>query len=228
MNFDPWGRGPDTSHVPTYRQLLLDAATNGRCPVWIAGPGRTDPPDDPASALTDLETRDVSQILAGGWPGGCPCCDERLDPFRDGFPGLLPRPAVDTDVAIWHAARVADDQPFLGEPTLVAASRPADVPAVIGWMGSYNSWQDTVGMSAVLRSWEERFGALLYCVNASTLELAVAAPPRTGEECLRVAAEHIAFCIDAFDTYTGQITTDTLREYARRLRDAPEWRFWWD
>lgn len=220
-NLIPW---PTDS---TYHRLLADAAATGRCPAWIADHGRTDPPADPGAALAELAVRDASQVLDARWPGGCPCRDERLDPFRSGFPGLLLRPTVAPEDAIRHAARVAD-QPWLGEPDVVEAARPADVPAVIGWMGSYNCWRDTIGMSAVLRSWEERFGALLFRVNTSRLELAVAAPPTTEDECLRVAAEHIAFCWDAFDTYTGQVTTDTLREYAQRLRNAPLWRFWWD
>jgi uncharacterized protein DUF4253 len=56
----------------------------------------------------------------------------------------------------------------------------------------------------------------------------VAAPSISEDESLHVAAEHIAFCWDAFETYTGQMSTDTLRRYARRLQGAPRWRFWWD
>jgi len=213
---------------PTYHHLLATAATTGRCPVWVLD-DRTDPPADRAAINAELDTRDPNDVLSARWPGGgCPCCDERLDPFRDGFPGLLQRPAVAPEEASVHAAHVVAGTPYLAEPDLVDARRPADVPAVVGWMGSYNCWQDTVGMSAVLRSWETRFGAVLYRMTNSTLELAVAAPPVTEEECLHVAAEHIAFCWDAFETYTGQMSTDTLRQYARRLRGTSRWRFWWD
>jgi uncharacterized protein DUF4253 len=213
---------------PTYHRLLAAAPTTGRCPVWVDG-DRTDPPSDRAAVLADLDTRDASEVLSARWPGGgCTCCDDRLDPFRDGFPGLLDRPAVASEEATVHAAHVVAGTPYLGDADLVEVARPADVPAVIGWMGSYNCWQDIVGMSAVLRSWECRFGAVLYRLNRSTLELAVAAPPIREDECLHVAAEHIAFCWDAFETYTGQMSTDTLRQYARRLQGTPRWRFWWD
>jgi hypothetical protein len=29
-------------------------------------------------------------------------------------------------------------------------------------------------------------------------------------------------------SYTGQINTDTLKDYAQRLEGALQWRFWWD
>jgi hypothetical protein len=49
-------------------------------------------------------------------------------------------------------------------------------------------------ISAVLRSWEERFSAVVYEVEPDLVMLAVGAPPTTGEHALRVAAEHMAFC----------------------------------
>lgn len=213
------------SAASPYHRLLADAASTGRCPVWVVD-GGTDPPADRLAMLAELDGRDPSIVLTARWPGGGP--DDLLDPFRDGFPGLLPRPAVAAEEATVHAAYVVAETPYLAEPDLVEAVRPADVPAVIGWTGSYNCWQDTVGMSAVLRSWECRFGAVLYRLTNSTLELAVAAPPVTEDESLHVAAEHIAFCWDAFETYTGQASTDTLRQYAQRVRGASRWRFWWD
>ncbi|MFD1531905.1 DUF4253 domain-containing protein [Pseudonocardia aurantiaca] len=117
--------------------------------------------------------------------------------------------------------------PF-AELVVVPVSRPADIPTALGWMGMINARDDVVELSAVLRSWEERFGALLTGMSSSTVELAVGEPPVTEQECLRVAAEHIAFCRDAFETYTGQMYTDSLPEYAARLRGEPRWRFWWD
>lgn len=45
---------------------------------------------------------------------------------------------------------------------VVNADRPADIPAVVGWggIGNYRH-QELPGISAVLRSWEERFRAIL-------------------------------------------------------------------
>jgi Domain of unknown function (DUF4253) len=59
---------------------------------------------------------------------------------------------------------------------------------------------DVVAVSAVLRSWEDRFGATLVGLGHASLELSVAAPPWEPTECLAIAAEHYAFCDD---TYRG-------------------------
>lgn len=212
-----------------YGQLLTDLATTGRCPVWLTGYAveSLDPRWEPQRALADLETRDPASLLAKRYPGPCRYDDGCMDPFTD-FPGLLPRAPVARDDAIRHAIAQVRKGRVLGDLAVVRAARPADVPAVTGWHGMINSWDDTVGVSAVLRSWEERFGALLTRLDRATLHLAVAAPPRTEQECLAVAAEHIAFCIDAFETYKGQMSTDSLARYARRLLAKPTWHFWWD
>jgi uncharacterized protein DUF4253 len=64
---------------------------------------------------------------------------------------------------------------------------------------------------------------VLVRMHPSTLDLAVAAPPWTEEECLRVAAEHFAFTCD-----DDSPTPKTLREYAQGLRGMGRWSFWWD
>ena len=76
-----------------------------------------------------------------------------------------------------------------------------------------NSWDDVAEVSAVLRSWEDRFGAVLVRMHLSVLELAVAAPPWTVDDCVRVAAEHFAFTCD-----DDSPTPKTLRQYAQGLR----------
>ena len=107
--------------------------------------------------------------------------------------------------------------PFGAGQAFVRVTRPADVPAAIGWACA---GPDPVGISAVLRSWEERFGALLVGITADELRLVVAAPPSTHHECVALAAEHVALCRDI-------LATDTLRGYARCLRDAHGWRLRW-
>jgi hypothetical protein len=214
---------------PAYRRLLAAAPTTLHSPVWITGYGTEslDPRWSAEAALAELESRDAAEVLTGRWPGACACPEDCMAPFADGFPGLLPRPPVPAEDVIEAAVALADTD-FVGDLAVVPVSRPADIPAATGWTGMINSWDDAVGASAVLRSWEERFGAVLVRMDRGSLYLGVAAPPTTREDCLRVAAEHIAFCWDAFETYTGQMSTDTLRRYALRLRGANRWRFWWD
>ena len=106
---------------------------------------------------------------------------------------------------------------------LVLANRPADVPAVVGWDGAVNYVGTPAPLSAVLRSWEDRFGARLLCLGFDTIDLLVARPVASKDEAFAVAAEHLGFCAD--NVYQG---AGTLSRYAACLPGAAIWSFWWD
>jgi hypothetical protein len=72
--------------------------------------------------LAELDARDAGEVFA-----------EQANPFRDGFPGLLARPHVDRDVAIWHAAHAATRPSAWGEPDLVPAATSANGSWVVTW-----------------------------------------------------------------------------------------------
>jgi hypothetical protein len=221
------------SHAPLddlglYRGLLLEAPSTGCCPVLLAGNALATLQENwnPAPALAELEQRDAAAVLADRYPDGCLFHADCLKPFGTAFPGLAP--ATPTRALLRPAEIVetaAEEAAFPGASLLglVPVARPADIPAAIGWFGMCNSWDDVVGLSAVLRSWEDRFGAVLVRMNSATLELAVAAPPWERSECLAIAAEHFAFCDDTFHGNPG-----TLRDYANLLRGNTRWSFWWD
>lgn len=108
---------------------------------------------------------------------------------------------------------------------LVPARRSADIPAAIGWMGPANHENDTGRLSAVLRSWEDRFGIRTVALGFDTLLVSVAAPPTTLADAEALAAEHFAFCPDNI----WQGTDSTPRAYAEnQLLNQPAWHFWWD
>jgi len=207
-----------------YRRLLLDAPSAGRCPVLLLADAlavrRRD--GDPARVLAELDRRDAAAVLAAGYPNGCVYHSGCLEPFGSSFPGLAPatpglallRPDEIVEAAVEEAPLAGD--PLLG---LAPVARPADIPVAMGWDGA---GVDVVGLSAVLRSWEDRFGALLVAIGRASLELSVASPPWERSECLAIAAEHYAFCDD---TYTGN--PGTLRDYANLLRGSARWSFWW-
>jgi hypothetical protein len=221
------------SHAPLddlglYRRLLLDAPSARRCPVLLSGHALASLRGgwNPASILAELERRDAGAVLAERYPTGCVYHPDCLAPFGGAFPGLAaptPTRALLTPAEVVESAVEEADVP--GEPLLglVPVSRPADVPAAVGWFGMANAWDDVVAVSAVLRSWEDRFGAVLVRMGRATLELSVAAPPWERSECLAIAAEHYAFCDD---TYKGN--PGTLRDYANLLRGNTRWSFWWD
>ncbi|NHA68184.1 DUF4253 domain-containing protein [Phycicoccus flavus] len=104
---------------------------------------------------------------------------------------------------------------------LVPVTRPADGPAAVGWMGPANHDLEGAEVSAVLRSWEDRFGAVLVGLGWDTLLVAL---PRALDEqdVPGVAAEHHAVCPDVVEQGVG-----TLEAYLPEVR-RPLWAFWWD
>ena len=101
-------------------------------------------------------------------------------------------------------------------------TRPADVPAAIGWVGACNVGLMGGQISAVLRSWEDRFGALLMQMSFDTMSLQIAQSPPAEDELTVLGHEHALFCPD-------NITqgTDTLEAYLPQL-SGKGWNFWWD
>jgi hypothetical protein len=143
------------------------------------------------------------------------------------FGVLCPGPAepgelqADPDeVADWYAGLVASRGTPLG---LAAVSRGADALAVMGWQGAlhHNEWM--VPMAAVVRSWEDRFGARVVGMGFNTLDLSVAAPPVDHDHAVHVAAEHWAFCPDNIVQGAGDLTG-----YAEQILGRHAWSFWWD
>jgi hypothetical protein len=84
--------------------------------------------------------------------------------------------------------------------------------------------KNAVWVGAVLRSFEDRFGATLLKLGpGAELLLLVGRPPRTLEHATQIAAEHSVFC----DECAGQ-GLRYVPEIARALVGAPIWTFWWD
>ncbi|GAA3096104.1 DUF4253 domain-containing protein [Streptomyces echinatus] len=217
----------------TWKALGAPAARAGLLPVlvdtavgledWALLPGETSYPGD----------HDAEDVLAEYWEeetedGGAA---EEIEPFGDEWPGLAPAPAALSVAPDTRAAQVADA--LCGDPesgierahlALVPARRSADIPAAIGWAGPVNYEPDVARVSAVLRSWEDRFGIRVVALGPDTLVLSVAAPPATQEDAEAVAAEHFAFCPDSI----LQGEEDTLRGYAKTLLGEDTWTFWWD
>jgi hypothetical protein len=142
------------------------------------------------------------------------------------FPGLAPP----SDSSLSSAER---DTALAGRPParigLVPAARPADVLAVVGWTvfddPSYpDGIRNAVWIGAVLRSWEDRFGARLLTVGpGAEIQLLVDRPPRSSAAAPQIAAEHCAFC----DECAG-LGLSSVPRVSAAILDAPIWTFWWD
>ncbi|MCW2917218.1 MAG: hypothetical protein JWN52_5286 [Actinomycetia bacterium] len=149
--------------------------------------------------------------------------DDGVDLPYPSWPGPAARGGslADPDtVAREHVASLGAESVLLG---LVTSARGADTLTACGWNGPCNHTDHTQEISAVLRSWEDRFGVRVVRVGFDTLSLSVAAPPSTIEHARHVAAEHHAFCPD--NIWQGGVT---FEEYAVGLIDSAHWSFWWD
>ncbi|MFG3491812.1 DUF4253 domain-containing protein [Streptomyces sp. NPDC047972] len=218
------GDGP--AGPAAWSALRPAARTAGLLPVLLGGRWALDRWELMPERMSDPADHDAEEVLAGFWDANA--ADEI--PGSAGWPGSAPaqRCEADPDEAAAAVAELLTEPGFWLEdarPALVPARRSADVPAVIGWTGPLNHENDVARLCAVLRSWEDRFGARVVALTFDQLVVSVAAPPVTREDAEAVAAEHFAFCPDTIQ----QGGHTNLRDYAREaLLDSPVWTFWWD
>jgi hypothetical protein len=74
---------------------------------------------------------------------------------------------------------------------LVPVHRPADVIAAVGVIQSEVA--PDADLTAIARSWEERFGAVVTQLGPGAMTMSVAAPPASERQAVALAAEQIAF-----------------------------------
>ena len=177
----------------------------------------------------DVDAIDVRQALEHGWRGWLvpirnpwPPGTGPLAPFGTEFPGLArPQPAQFPAAFTAGAARLG----------LVSCRRPADAVALAGWTGAINV-TGAAQVSAVLRSWEDRLGAVLVGLSFATITLLVTRPPTTDDDALRVAAEVAAFCPDALwqpeALGSSRPRAATLESMSRLLVRERIWHLWFD
>ena len=149
--------------------------------------------------------------------------DAETAPFGRRGPGRAPGAAVPDSadrIAVNLAERLVNTpETRLG---LIPVARGADIPAYTGWAGAADHL-DPGALSAVLRSWEDRFGVRLIRMGSNSLVLSVAVPPTTEAAALPIAVEHFALCRDNVSYGPG-----ALRGYAQELVGVPHWSFWWE
>lgn len=204
-----------------WARLRAEHASSGLWPVmfedvaqpWSAGQIAPEP-------VAEIDLYDPAAFMAEVWADWVdPVVD--LTPFDRYSPGPAApgAPLDDPDAVADRYAELLAGRP-LG---LVPAGRGADAPTALGWQGArhHNPW--TAPLSAVLRSWEDRFGARLVGIGFNTLDLTVAAPPVTTRHALHVAAEHWAFCPEVIVQGPG-----SLEGHAEQITGARMWSFFWE
>jgi hypothetical protein len=208
--------------------VLLHSHENARADCWEEGAAGF----RRSRRSADNRDRDGAKVLEKHWilsgfPGHLGPEDEadliaELAPFGPQWPGPAPgsTPLISPD----HVADDFAEGLVSGVNTrlgLFMVERGADVPAVVGWNAGDDIGPDDV--SAVLRSWEDRFGARLVLIGFNTMVLSIAAPPTTLAAAQHIAAEHFAFCPENIETEEGALT-----RYAKGLIGAHAWSFWWE
>lgn len=108
-----------------------------------------------------------------------------------------------------------------GALLLVPVARPADVPAALGWDGAVNYDLGAGDITAVVRSWEDRFGAVLVSLGLDTMTLQVTRRPESGAQLDALAYEHSVFCPDNY-------SHADFNSYRTGLSAWTHWSFWWD
>lgn len=192
---------PVSDPVGSWRRCESAREESGLWPLLVSapyGPGRP-------TALTAVDALDLHEVLERDWhsyrafrlrqlaapqqdPGNLPEGVEPWDedpgaPF-DRWPGLapgIPSPAgADPDAAARTAVvRLTTGRYPLTKPhlALVPATRSADIPAVMGWQAE----APLPLLCALLRSWEDRFGARVVAFDGAMIHASVARPPRQAD-----------------------------------------------
>jgi hypothetical protein len=189
-----------------------------------------------------VDAHDVAEILPRWWgeitgaDGGQPHVQPPPLPFER-WPGLAPASTGLSAAGDAAADRFAADlaaapggvELLTGRDSRVHIGlvQAADGAAALAVCGFVSRRGHTAEDAAVIRSWQERFGARLCAVGHDCLALSVANPPVSPEHCLRVGAEHLAYetpeaLVDGIDTPLS------FEEYAARLSGSNTWWFWWD
>jgi hypothetical protein len=186
---------------------------------------------DPA-AETDVDALDPRQVLESGWHDGVVPIENPwlpgtgpIAPFGSTFPGLAP-PGPETGAL--PVVLPAGGRARIG---LVSCRRPADAVALIGWTGAVNV-RPATEVSAVLRSWEDRFGAVVVGLGFATMTLLVTRPPTEVEDAVHLGAEIAALCLDALwqpgEQWPYEPRDASLDTLSRMLLRTHVWRLWFD
>lgn len=134
------------------------------------------------------------------------------------WPKRPPKPTA------WHASLLSFKRGWFNQVaiSLVPTSAACETPA---WMrfGGWNACPEPGVHVAMMRYWQERYGAEPVCMTFDILEFRISRPPMTPEAARALALEQYVYCSDIVDQ--GVETVDAL---AMTLWQAPTWYFWWD
>jgi hypothetical protein len=208
--------GPVRGAADWWARLYSRHSETGLYPLLLEYPDDSfEPVEGDYGAATGI---DAASYLRRAWT------EDAWPPFKE-WPGLAAPSAAVTDVAL-PAGELATALVRSSRAqclALVEVSRGADAPAALNWAGPANHI-DVEELSAVLGSWEDRFGVRVVGFGHGSLYVSVAAPPTDIDQARVLAAEHYVACPDWFF-----VDPSMDREtYPEELMKRREWEFWWD
>lgn len=204
-------------------ELQKEFPNNGLWPLVIVGEnGGPDFESSIQSVDDELSEPDVSALLTATYADTIgdkfASLTEYVGPFTESFPGL----AAPTTGQINAKSAAQSVQNVYGWVVLVPVTRPADVPLAIGWTGSA-SYYDPAEMTTILRSWEDRLGAVVTVMGWNYLWVSTVRQPASEAETLAVAGEFMGACPDSllqdYDNFDG---------YLSDFGKYTDWFCWWD
>jgi hypothetical protein len=174
---------------------------------------------DPGGFPEDLDdVEELIESLKEKWKHGWPPYEE-WPGLAPAAPGSGPGPAEVNRQVLTYILRPTGQHPGGGHLALVRAERPADIPAVMAW----DAEAPHEFLSALLRSWEVRFGARVVGFEGATIHVSVTRPPATAADASLVAMEHMLLGDDEHPP--GDLN---FADYAESLVGGRHWFFWWD
>ena len=189
--------GPRGSNVPPLQSVddILAAAAGITFPDDLAKRKRTD-----IEAFLGGSEYEPEGPPLGEWPAA-------------------PHPRLGLSIIRSFITRKPVAKAYLG---LVPTDDGTTVPAYLRW-GGWNDCPAPEYHVAAMRTWRDRYGAELIGMNSDTINMRVAAKPKTRKEALALARDQHIYCSDVIDQ-----GVQTYSAHAADLMANDWWFFWWD
>lgn len=149
------------------------------------------------------EADDILESVSGDWP------ESEIEPFTTADL------TVSRDIL---TGEFYDRVHIVLLPTQDATEAPAYLR-----FGGWNECPSPEVHVAALRSWRDRYGAVIAACSGDIMELQVERPPTTRADAMALATEQFLFCTDI--VLQG---TETIPALAQGLVGNRWWYFWWD
>lgn len=217
--------GEADSAVKKWRETVEALNGTGFWPVFTGDPEQFEQLAEGLEATAEMsgvsETLSMAEELSGQEWLGSQYSDPELD---------LPE---DTSPQAWPSESTPMMQPhalfdYRGKPhreiglAIVPADQPWQTPAALGY-GGWNDCPNPEVHVAVLKYWQQIYGAVPIAITADTVDLWVERPLTSKDEAYAVAREQYRYCYDI--VHQG---TETVEALAAGLIGSAVWFFWWD